>query len=146
MSGIPSVSAVMTPLPYSIDIGEDIASARVVMDEHSVHHLPVTNNGKIAGLITDRDIQAAAALVGERDSPLRVREVCHMPAYVAESSERLDVVLLEMADRQLSSVIIVDHRGKLAGIVTLTDVCRLYADALRGRFPEKSRPIQIGMK
>jgi CBS domain-containing protein len=142
MNGMPSVGMVMTALPYSIDIGEDIGSARVLMDENGIRHLPVTSNGKIAGLITDRDIQAAAALAGERDSPLRVREVCHMPAYVAETSEELDTVLWEMADRQLSSAIVVDHRGKLAGIITVSDVCRLYAEALRGRFPEKSRPIQ----
>ncbi len=138
----------MTPLPFSIDIGEDIVSARVLMDERGIRHLPVTSNGKIAGLITNRDIQVAGALAGDRETPLLVREVCHMPAYVADVSEPLDNVLLEMADRQLSSAVIVDHRGKLSGIVTLTDVCRLYAEALTGRFPTKSRPYhhRVGAK
>lgn len=141
MSGMPSIGTVMTPLPHSIDIGEDVVTARVVMEEHGIHHLPVTSNGKIAGVITVRDIQVAGALAPERDGPLLVREVCHMPAYVADVSDPLDVVLLEMAERQLSSAVVVDHRGKLSGILTLTDVCRLYASALEGRYPHKSRPM-----
>ncbi|MFO0571468.1 MAG: CBS domain-containing protein [Polyangiaceae bacterium] len=141
MSGMPSIGTVMTPLPHSIDIGEDVVTARVLMDEHGIHHLPVTSNGKIAGVITVRDIQVAGALAPERDAALLVREVCHMPAYVAEAADPLDVVLLEMADRQLSSAVVVDHHGKLAGILTLTDVCRLYAASLEGRFPHKSRPL-----
>jgi len=146
MSGVPTVGAVMTPFPYSIDVGEDIVSARVLMDERGIRHLPVTTGGKIAGVITDRDILVAGALSGDREAPLLVREVCHMPAYVADAHERLDQVLLEMADRQLSSAVIVDHRGQLAGILTLSDVCRLYAEALAGQFPEKSRTRQSGSK
>ena len=67
-----------------------------------------------------------------------------MPAYVAEAAEPLDVVLDEMADRQLSSVVVVDHSGQLLGILTLTDVCRLFARALEGRYPQKSRPVRTG--
>lgn len=144
MSGMPSVGTVMTPLPHSIDIGEDVVTARVFMDEHGIHHLPVTSKGKIAGVVTVRDIQVAGALAPDRDAALLVREVCHMPAYVAEAAEPLDVVLLEMADRQLSSVVVVDHNGRLAGILTLTDVCRLFARALDGHYPQKSRPMRTG--
>jgi CBS domain-containing protein len=140
MSGVPSVGNVMTQFPYSIDLGEDVVTARVLMDEHGVHHLPVTSEGKIAGVITVRDIQVAGSLAPERNGSLLVREVCHMPAYVADISEPLDGVLLEMADRELSSAVVVDHQGRLAGILTLTDVCRLYARALEGHFPVKSRP------
>jgi acetoin utilization protein AcuB len=146
MGGVASVGAVMTPFPYSIDVGEDVVSARVLMEEHGIRHLPVTSGGKIAGVITDRDILVAGTLAGDREVPRLVREVCHMPAYVAEATERLDEVLLEMADRHLSSAVIVDHRGQLAGILTLSDVCRLYADALQGHFPEKSQPRQSGTR
>jgi acetoin utilization protein AcuB len=132
MASIPTVGSVMTPMPHSIDVGEDIVSARVLMSEHDIRHLPVLSNGKIAGVITDRDIQVAGSLSGDRIVPLLVREACHMPAYVAAQDEPLDAVLEEMAERQLSSVVVVDHRGKLVGIVTLSDVCRLLVVALRG--------------
>jgi CBS domain-containing protein len=143
MNAIPSIRTVMTALPYSIDVSEDVVAARVLMDERGIRHLPVMSNGKIAGLITDRDIQVAAALAGERDTPLLVREVCHMPAYVTEDTEPLDRVLLEMADRQLSSAVVVDHRGRLAGILTLTDVCRVCADALSGRSLHRVRRFHL---
>ena len=95
MSGMPSLGSVMTPLPHSIDVGQDVVTARVLMEEHGIHHLAVTSNGKIAGVVTDRDIQVAGSLAPEREGELLVREVCHMPAYVAEAAEPLDVVLDE---------------------------------------------------
>ncbi len=101
------------------------------MTEHDIRHLPVLSNGKIAGVITDRDIQVAGSLTGDRVVPLLVREACHMPAYVAARDDPLDEVLEEMAERQLSSVVVVDHRGKLIGIVTLSNVCRLLVLAVR---------------
>lgn len=139
MRGMPPIGSVMTPLPYSIDVSEDVVTARVVMEEHDIHHLPVTSQGKIAGVITARDIQVAGALAPSA-GPLTVREVCHMPAFVADRADPLDAVLCEMAERQLSSAVVVDYDGKLTGILTLADVCRLYAEALSGHFPQKSRP------
>ena len=146
LMSVATVGAVMTPFPYSIDIGEDLVTARVLMEERGIRHLPVIAGGKIAGVITDRDIVIAGALMGDREAPLLVREVCHMPAYVAEVSDQLDRVLLEMADRHLSAAVVVDHRGHLAGILTIGDVCRLYAETLIGRFPEKSSPLQAGAR
>jgi acetoin utilization protein AcuB len=43
---------------------------------------------------------------------------------------RLDEVLAHMAEHQLGSAIVTRH-GKLAGIFTVTDACRHFAEYLR---------------
>lgn len=125
----PTVGKVMTPFPYSIDVGADVVEARVLMDEHEIRHLPVTQNGKIIGVITDRDIQVAGAL-SDGEAAARVREVCHMPAYVVSHDAGLDSVLESLIERHITSAIVTQD-GNLAGVFTLTDVCRLLLERVR---------------
>ena len=121
----------MTPFPYSIDAGADIREARSMMDEHDIQHLPVMENGALVGLLADRDIRVAREL--QRHVPqdgLTVGKVCNRAPYVVEMSERLDQVAFQMADRRVGAAVVV-RQGKLAGILTTTDVCRLLAELLR---------------
>ncbi len=123
----------MTPLPYSVAIDARIAEAREVMAEHDVRHLPVTDDGELVGVITERDI--ALVLDPELDVPfheeLRVRTVCVRDAYVVGPEEPLATVLAEMARRRIGSALVAIH-GQLLGIFTVTDACRLFAEHLEG--------------
>ncbi len=119
----------MTAFPDSIDVNEDVVTAQVMMDEHDCHHLPVTSDGVVVGVITDRDIQVAAALAGDDPPATRVREVCHMPAYVVDESAPLGATVAAMGERHISSAVVTRGR-ELVGILTATDVCRLFAKKL----------------
>ena len=61
MSLPPSLKKAMTPFPYSIDLNAPVKEARRIMEEHGVHHLPVTEEHRLCGIITHRDILAALA-------------------------------------------------------------------------------------
>ena len=131
-SAIPAVQAVMTPLPYSINLEARVLEARELMAEHDVRHLPVTDGGRLAGVVTERDI--GLVLDPELDLPfheeLRVRSVCVLDAYVAEPDTPLDEVVAEMARRRIGSALVA-RDGRLLGIFTVTDACRLLAETLR---------------
>ena len=47
----------MTPFPYSIGRGESILAARDMMNLHGIRHLPVMEDNRLIGVVTDRDIQ-----------------------------------------------------------------------------------------
>lgn len=136
MSGspIPPIAAVMTPLPLSIALDARVVEAREPMAEHDIRHLPVTEDGRLVGVISQRDI--ALALDPELDLPfheeLRVATVCSHDAYLVEPDAPLDGVVAELARRRIGSALVA-RRGLLLGILTATDACRLLADALNGR-------------
>jgi acetoin utilization protein AcuB len=123
---MPSLAALMTPFPYSIGAARTVAEAREMMSRHAIQHLPVTKDGRLMGVISDRDVlhAAAAELVGDR---------CSRDLYVVEMSTRLDEVLLHMAEAQIHSAVVTRH-GRLAGIFTATDACRAFGDFLREHF------------
>lgn len=135
MNHIPAIKAVMTAFPHSIDTTSPVSEALAYMEEHSLRHLPVTRHGSLAGMLTLRDIklfQALAATGRELDS-IRVSEIHLDQPYVVDLDTRLDVVLMEMVARHISSALVTRH-GRLAGVFTTSDACRGFAEFLREHF------------
>lgn len=131
MNEIPAIRSVMSSLPLSIAIDETVRAAEELMIENEIRHLPVTDAGKLVGIVSDRDI-AFGANSPDPGLPdrLRVRDVCTLDSYSVTPDEPLDVVLAEMARRRIGSVVITDG-GKVTGLFTATDACRCFAEHLR---------------
>jgi len=128
MKRIPAIKTVMTPFPYSVEPDSKVEAALDIMNAHGIHHLPVTDKGKLAGVISSRDILRQMAL--DENLSLNVHDVMSTDIYTADLSERLDSVLHRMAEHHLGSVI-VTRKGKLAGIFTHVDACAAFAEFLR---------------
>jgi acetoin utilization protein AcuB len=132
----PQILAFMTPFPYSIDVLAPLAEAHAFLRERHIRHLPVTRDGQLAGILTDRDIKLA--LGPDMGSPpeyeLRVEDVYQPECFVVDAAERLDVAAATMAERRVGSAL-VTRNGKLVGIFTTTDACRALARLLRDRHP-----------
>jgi len=134
---IPSIQTVMTPFPYSVDADAPLRMARQMMIQHEVRHLPVTRAGRLDGVLTDRDLKRALdpSLGLPPKNELLVDDAMVHDAYVVETTESLDRVLLEMADSHIGSALVVKG-AKLVGIFTATDACREFGQHLRGEFPD----------
>ena len=121
----------MTPFPYSVTPGASLAESLSLMEEHSVHHLPVTEDHAVVGVVSHRDIIA----VPEEERGTRVvSQVQVNDPYVVDLNEPIEHVLSAMAGRHIGSAI-VTRQGRLAGIFTWVDVCRCFAEYIRTRFP-----------
>ena len=135
---MPSVKVAMTPFPHAVEVAAPLSRARDMMLEHDIHHLPVTEGGELVGVISAREVALGTSISSARD-PRRepsVGEACVRHAYVVEYAERLDRVLARMARDRVGCALVV-RRGKLVGIFTVTDACRLLAEWLRARFPDR---------
>jgi len=127
MKKIPAIKTVMTPFPYSVEPESPVETALEIMNTHGIHHLPVTKDGELAGIISSRDIKRRR----ERDdTALKVSDVMSRQTYTVDLSERLDSVLHRMAEHHLGSVI-VTRKGKLVGIFTHVDAYAAFAEFLR---------------
>ena len=133
MKTMPRIGAVMTPFPYSLGPEDSLDTARRLMAEHRIRHLPVMVEGSPAGVITDQDIKRAAAAEGP-DAPSRVGDLTRSDACEVDISAPLDLVLSEMAARLLDSALVLKG-GRLVGIFTATDACRAFAEFLRREAP-----------
>ncbi len=132
MKRMPAIKAVMTAFPYSVDVGASVADALAFMHEHRIRHLPVTQDGDLAGSVSDRDIRLILGpdFANPDANETLVAHAMVRDAYMVDMDARLDEVLAHMAEHHLGSAIVTRH-GKLAGIFTVTDACRHFADFLR---------------
>ena len=66
MIRIPRIKSVMTPFPFSIAGAAPVSEAIEFMRKENIRHLPVTDNGNLIGMISDRDIKLGVltAIVG----------------------------------------------------------------------------------
>lgn len=119
---VPSIKSVMTAFPYSLNAEATIGEARSLMAAHEISHLPIQQDHLPVGLVHDQDLEAMAA-----ETPLR--DVMHTEVFVVDMNQPLDEVLLHMAENHIDSTTVV-RDGRLAGIFTATDACRLLGSKL----------------
>ena len=133
---MPSVGVVMTAFPHAVGPDASVLEVEQMMQSHRIRHVPVQEDGRVLGVISERDLQhlVHAALPEADRARLRIRHLLRHAPYVVEMNTPLDEVSLEMADRHIGSAVVLRH-GRLAGIFSTVDACRLLAEFLRNRFP-----------
>ncbi|NRB37301.1 MAG: CBS domain-containing protein [Pseudomonadales bacterium] len=135
----PTMAAVLTPFPYHIESSAALTDAVSMMEEHSLHHLIVMDNGDITSILSDRELQHHSAVYGiKSNNELLVGDLCSQTITAADINDPLDQVLLAMIDKHLDSVVIF-REGELAGIFTTTDACIYFSRFLK----EKYHPDEI---
>ena len=126
---VPTIANVMTPFPHSVGIDDPVDRAHRLMEKHGIRHVPVQGSDGIVGVVSHRDLTEAK---GRGGAP-KVRDACTAEPFMVDVSARLDAVALDMARRHLASAV-VTKEGRLAGIFTATDACRVLGELLRERF------------
>jgi acetoin utilization protein AcuB len=100
------------------------------MEKNDIRHLPVTNAGKLDGIVSDRDIKLALDPLVNFPPQRKVRDIMTSDIYVVPPSEPLDVVLQALADRRIGCALVADD-GALLGIFTTTDAARMLGELLQ---------------
>ena len=144
MKNVPQIVAFMTPFPHSIDIDAPLSEARAFMQRRRIRHLPVTSQGAIVGMLTDRDIKLVLGpdFAYPPETELKVSDVCVKDPYIVPASTPVAAVAGKMAERHIGSAIITKN-GKLVGVFTSTDACRALAQLLG---PPRKKPPLVRLK
>jgi CBS domain-containing protein len=93
-------------------------------------------NGKLVGLITDRDIVIRAVAEGKDSRTTRAEEVMTTDIHTAQPNDRVIDTIRKMGDKQVRRIPVVDDQKSLRGIISMADVAleteedRELADAL----------------
>lgn len=123
---MPSVAALMTPFPHFVRPEDPVEQARALMEEHGIRHVPVREGDRVVGIVSERDLRG-------REQGAKVADVQVASPYTVELGAPLAGVLREMAARRIGTAVVL-RADKLAGIVTVTDVCLALAVLLESRF------------
>lgn len=131
------VSNLMSPVPVTVDPGTPVLDARRIMQEHRIRHLLVTEDERLVGMVTDRDIRlslpspATTLSVWESNAllaRLAVREVMTKTVIVVGPDRDAADAAAILLSEKIGALPIVDGT-RLVGIVTETDFLRAFVES-----------------
>ena len=131
------LATLMKTRVHSVSPADSLDKAICLMDEHAIHHLPVVENGRLVGILSDRDLLLSVGwkLECERKpasnavvaGPSRIREIMTAPAVHLEANAALHTAARMMAAGKFHAMpIVAGHQ--LVGIVTSSDILRQFID------------------
>ena len=92
-----------------------------IMRDGDMGAVPVLDNGKLVGIVTDRDIVVRAVAEGKTtDSP--VGEAMTTDLFTVGPDDFVFEAIRLMGDKQVRRVPVIDNNGELAGIIAMADV------------------------
>lgn len=130
------VSEAMTRDVRVASPGQSIREVARMMDEIDAGALPVGENDRLVGMITDRDIALRAVAQGKGpDTP--VRDVMSREVKYCYEDEDLEHVAENMGDLQVRRLPVVSRDKRLVGIVALGDIARSEDHGTTGQATEQ---------
>lgn len=116
------VQDVMTPNVRSCSPDTTLSVAAAIMWEGDCGVLPVVENGKLAGIITDRDICIALGTQDRLPHTVPVRDAETTAVMTCNPEDELGHALQIMRHHKVRRVPVVDAEQHLRGIVSLNDI------------------------
>ncbi len=100
----------------------NLATVAKIFWEQGCGALPVVENGRAIGMITDRDISIALGTRNAKAGDTFVRDVALPKVFFCLPQDDIHTALDTMRAQQVRRLPVVDHEGALAGILSLDDV------------------------
>ncbi len=127
-----AVARYMTSTPHCIDRDQTLATAHTLMQMHGIRHLPVLDAGKLAGILSQRDLYFVEALRATDQDTVTVDEAMSQEAFSVRPESTVEEVALEMADRKYGCAVVMEG-GRVVGVFTTTDALRALAELAHAR-------------
>jgi CBS domain-containing protein len=106
-----------------------IRDAARTMRAKDIGALPVSENGRLVGMVTDRDIAVRAVAENRPAGGTVVRQVMSGDVYCCFEDDDLERAAQLMAEHQVRRLPVLNHDDRLVGMITLADLGRSSTEA-----------------
>lgn len=126
----------MTSNPTAITPDTTVQEAARLMKSEDVGALPLVEDGRLTGVITDRDLAIRGVAEG-RGTETTVRELASKDIVTIEPQQSLEEAARLMAEHQVRRLPVVEEDGGLVGMLAQADVAQAGHDTLTGDVVQK---------
>jgi CBS domain-containing protein len=102
------------------------------MRDLDVGAIPVGENDRLIGMVTDRDIACRAVANGKDCTKLTARDVMTKGIIFCRESEGIDDAIRIMEQKKVRRLPVIDDQKRMVGILSLGDVCHAATHELSG--------------
>jgi len=131
-----SIKEVMTSQVKTCEPDATVMEVAKVMAQEDVGPVPIVEEGRLTGIVTDRDIVVRVVAEGRDPSSTTVGEIASRDLVTVSPDDDLDAALEQLAQNQVRRIPVVDG-DRLVGIVAQADIARLGSDAKTGEVVEE---------
>ena len=116
-----TVNEVMTTDPRTVELGDTLTEAARVLTEADIGAVLAIDEGRVVGILTDRDIVVRAIADGRDPGSTNVGDVCSSDVVTLTPDQSLDDAVRLMREHDVRRVPVVQD-GRPAGILSLGDL------------------------
>lgn len=117
------VREIMTAPVLTLEAEDTLNGAAKLMRDHAVGCIPIVDEaGKLAGILTDRDIAMGAHVVGEALWRLRIADHMKSPVYTCRADDSIEVAARTMRTHRVRRLPVIDAAGRPIGMISLDDL------------------------
>lgn len=113
---------VITKNPKTVNAHDSIRMASRIMRDDQIGFLPVTIDGNVLGVLTDRDIAIRAIAGGFDPETTKVGDIMTMNPIQLSMTDTLETACETMAQLTVARLIVTDHSGMMVGVVSCGDL------------------------
>lgn len=113
--------------------------ARILRD-NSIGCVPVGENDRLIGMITDRDITCRAVAAGDDLSKVTARDVMSQGMFYCFEDEGLDKAARLMREKEIHHLTVLNRQKRMVGVVSLGDL------ALKGDQVTRAEVVQLAAR
>ncbi|NIP31004.1 MAG: CBS domain-containing protein [Candidatus Dadabacteria bacterium] len=130
------VKECMTKDPITISLKEDVQYGFYLLKKHNIRQLPVTNNGYILGIVTERDLR----MLIEKEYGIKIESAMSTNLKTISQDKSIETAAQIIHDNKFNALPVVDGKDMLVGIITVTDVLQGLLKVLEDKKQNKINP------
>jgi CBS domain-containing protein len=108
---------------WSIDVDEPVLAAIQTMADRHVGALPVTRNGELVGVISERDYARKVILLGRSSAETPVWQIMSSPVVTVTPDDDVRQCMQVMTDRRIRHLPVLAD-GRMVGMISIGDLVR----------------------
>ncbi len=127
-----AIRDIMTPHPVYCSPSTDLEKVARMMAERDCGEIPVCQDGRVVGVVTDRDIVVRTLAKGKDPVGMQAANIMTPEVFTIRTSDNVNRAIELMEAHQVRRLPVVDDEGKLVGILAQADLAGVLPESRAG--------------
>ncbi len=110
---------------WSVTSASSVLGALQKMAEKNIGALLVIDEGKLVGILSERDYARKVALMGKVSKDTAVKEIMTQRVLYVRPDESIEDCMALMTEKHFRHLPVIDNKGKILGMISIGDVVRI---------------------
>ncbi|OGS17955.1 MAG: histidine kinase [Elusimicrobia bacterium RIFCSPHIGHO2_02_FULL_61_10] len=110
---------------WSVTSESSVLGALQKMAEKNIGALLVIDEGKLVGILSERDYARKVALMGKVSKDTAVKEIMTQRVLYVRPDESIEDCMALMTEKHFRHLPVIDNKGKILGMISIGDVVRI---------------------